>query len=161
MEGLYTWSILQVLWLDLRILGWSDLSCWTEAQFSFATLQLGVSLLETALKKLCFLLYLLHIPKESTCKLNYSQRNWKFVKSQHVLQCLNQLKYEETGLGDTTRHAKRCFQAKCVHSQLRARISHAMAKPKKKEKFSKIFFNYVGKKPPKNEIILHFPFSLI
>lgn len=151
MEGLCTWRIFQVLWRNLRILGWSDLSCWTDAQFSSATQQLGVCLLETALKKACFSLYLLHIPKESTCKLNCSQRNWKSVKSQNVLQCLNQLKYEGAGLGDTERHAKECFQAKCVRSWLRARISHAIAEPKQKEKFSKVYFSYDGKKPQKTK----------
>lgn len=54
------------------------------------------------------------------------------------------MKYEVTGLEDKDGHAKKCLQAKCVHSTLKARISYAMAKSKKEEKFSTIFLGLGG-----------------
>lgn len=60
------------------------------------------------------------------------------------MQCLNQMEYEVTGLEDTDGHAKKCFQAKCVHPRLRARISYTTAKSKKEEKFSRIFLHWEG-----------------
>lgn len=70
----------------------------------------GACFLEMAFKRLWFLDLLVTPSQELTCKLNYLQRNWKFRKSQCVLQCLSQLEYKITGLEAAEGHANKCFQ---------------------------------------------------
>lgn len=95
----------------------ATLSPWTLGEGICRAAQMHSSLLPTircflemAFKGLWFFDLLVTPSQELTCKLNYSQRNWKFRKSQCVLQCLSQLEYKITGLEGAEGHASKCFQ---------------------------------------------------